>query len=215
MRRPAAASHAYGVLRLVGDASRAAEVERGGMSDGAIVREVLAGDRERFAALVDRHAAACLRFATRMLGDREDAEDATQETLVRAFDALPRYDGRTAFRTWLFSILVNRCRTAAARRARRRRWLVRDDHALATVADESDGAEHDLDRMDAGTRVRAALAALAPEYREAFLLKHVEDLSYDEMAAVTGVGVSALKMRVKRACERLRRRLVEVTDATD
>jgi len=202
-------------LRLVGDAPTAAEVQRGGMSDGAIVREVLAGDRERFAELVDRHAAACLRFATRMLGDREDAEDATQEALVRAFDALARYDERTAFRTWLFTILVNRCRTAAARRARRARWLVRDERALAVAPAEDAGADGAAEAGDAGARIRSALAELVPEHREAFLLKHVEGLNYEEMAEVTGAGVSALKMRVKRACERLRRRLAEGSHADD
>src|SRR5687768_77636 len=160
------------------------------MTDAMLVRRVLDGDPRAFTALVDRHAAACLRFATRMLGDRADAEDATQETLVRAYRALGRYEDREAFRTWLFSILVNRCRTAAARRARRGRLIVVDEAAMgaATVASGAASVEWraEIDR---------ALDALEPEQREAFLLKHVEQLGYDEMAEITGAGVSALKMR--------------------
>jgi RNA polymerase sigma-70 factor, ECF subfamily len=201
-------------LALIGDAPAALEVQRDGMSDAAIVRAIIAGDRERFAVLVDRHAAACLRFATRMLGNREDAEDATQEALVRAFDALARYDTKTTFRTWLFAILINRCRTAAARRARQARLAVDDERALALASADGDAAVA-LEAGELDAPLARALAELAPEFREAFLLKHVEELSYEEMAEITGAGVSALKMRVKRACDRLRRRLEEVQDVHD
>jgi RNA polymerase sigma-70 factor, ECF subfamily len=156
---------------------------------------------------VDRHAPACLRFATRMLGNREDAEDATQEALVRAYRGLGGYDPQQRFRTWLFAILVNRCRTALLRRRRRERRIVLDDEALAhaEVAPALGGSE-------LGEVIARAVARLERGQREAFLLKHVEDLSYDEMAAVTGLGVSALKMRVKRACDRLQELLAEVSD---
>ena len=71
------------------------------MTDATLVRRVLDGDGPAFTELVDRHAGVCLRFATRMLGNVEDAEDVTQETLYRAHRALASYDGSTAFRTWL------------------------------------------------------------------------------------------------------------------
>lgn len=169
-----------------------------------LVRSTLDGDASAFGELVDRHAAACLRFATRMLGSREDAEEATQEALLRAHRALARYDGQTAFRTWLMSILINRCRTSLLSRRRRTSRIVLDDDTVqrAPALDASAGIElrYTIDR---------ALEQLDPAQREAFLLKHVEQLSYDEMATMTGVGVSALKMRVQRACERLQRLLAE------
>src|SRR3954468_18694403 len=89
------------------------------MTDDALVRRALGGDTRAFTALVDRHAGACLRFATRMLGSVEDAEDVTQDCLFRAHRALASYDGQTAFRTWLIAILVNRCRSAMLYRHRR------------------------------------------------------------------------------------------------
>ena len=173
------------------------------MSDEACVRAAVAGDGAAFTTLVDRHSSACLRYSRRMLGSREDAEDVTQEALVRAHRALARYDGRTSFRTWLMSILVNRCRTALLQRRRRTMRVVVDDAAL-DQATAMEGA--DLALRDAIDR---ALARLDAGQREAFLLKHVEQLTYEEMADATGVGVSALKMRVQRACDRLQDLLKE------
>lgn len=177
-------------------------------SDAVLVRRVLEGVSAAFTELVDRHASACLRFATRMLGTREDAEDATQETLMRAYRALHTFDDRTPFRTWLFSILVNRCRTAILRRNRRERWISSNGDHLDHVSAAS-GAES----LELKVELVRALDALPPELREAFLLKHVEQLEYEEMAAITGRGVSALKMRVRRACARLRRDLEELNHA--
>ena len=178
-------------LRLVGGYHPAE------MSDSACVTAALAGDNAAFATLVDRHSPACLRYARRMLGSREDAEDATQEAIVRAHRALARYDGRTSFRTWLMSILVDRCRTALVQRRHRTLRVVLDEAALdrAAAAEGSDLALRDA--------IERALARLETAQREAFLLKHVEQLTYEEMAEATGVGVSALKMRVQRACDRL------------
>ena len=168
------------------------------MTDAMLVRRVLDGDVAAFTTLVDRHAAACTRFATRMLGNREDAEDATQETFLRAYRSLARYEERQAFRTWLFQILINRCRTAAVRRERRHRMFLVDDNAVASASVRPAAEASDL-----RAELQRVVDALDPDQREAFLLKHVEQLSYDQMAAATGVGVSALKMRVKRACDRM------------
>lgn len=168
------------------------------MTDAAYVQAALDGDPSAFAALVDRHAPACLRYATRMLGMREDAEDVTQETLLRAHRALARYDSAMSFRTWIMSILINRCRTALLHRNRRNARVVLDDTAVGNAATEP--PLHGDDLRDA---IERALDRIDPAQREAFLLKHVELLTYEEMAAVTGAGISALKMRVQRACDRL------------
>jgi RNA polymerase sigma-70 factor (ECF subfamily) len=178
------------------------------MTDASLVRAVLDGNAAAFTALVDRHSRICLRFATRMLGNREDAEDVTQEAFVRAYGALSRYDDATAFRTWLMTILVNRCRTALESRRRQDARVIADEVAVAAAAAPSDANNAAL--RDAIAR---ALERLEPRYREAFLLKHVEQLSYEEMSAMTGTGISALKMRVQRACERLQTLLEEDRDA--
>jgi RNA polymerase sigma-70 factor (ECF subfamily) len=174
------------------------------MNDAEIVRRVRAGDTAAFAVLVARYRDRLGRYAVHMLGDREDAEEVVQDAFVRAYRSLARCE-EERFGPWLFGILVNRCRTAGRRATRRHRLFVRDDVTLARTpaARAADGAEWD-------DTIRWALGQLAPALREAFLLKHVEDMEYDAMARYTGAGVSALKMRVKRARDRLRTLLTEV-----
>jgi RNA polymerase sigma-70 factor (ECF subfamily) len=171
------------------------------MTDGEAIRRVLAGDVEVFSILVRTHHADCMSFARGMLGRKEPAEDVVQETFLRAYRGLGRYDDRGQFRAWLFRILINRCRTALARERRARaRWI--------PLADLPPGSVPSVPPSDVFTRasVDAALGLLAGEQREAFLLRYVEQLSYEEISFVTGAGVSALKMRVARAKESLRHR---------
>ena len=179
------------------------------LSDAAVVARVLGGDVDAYGVLVRRYRDPLLRYAARMLGSREDGEEALQDALVRAYRALPQCADPARFGAWLFRIVVNQCRTTRTRRWRRERTFVADDEAVleapdpATLGDDAaDGAGLEA--------VERALARLDPAQREAFLLKHVEELSYEEIAELTGVGISALKMRVKRACDRLRELLEEV-----
>ena len=177
-------------------------------SDAPIVARVLRGDVEAYALLVARYRDRYARYAWHMLGNREDAEEALQDAFTRAYRSLARCDDPERFGAWLFRILVNRCRTAGARRARRSRTFVTDEAALLDASEE-----HPADRSAWSEEIDRALAKLRPEQREAFLLKYVEDLGYDEMSKLTGAGVSALKMRVMRACDRLRELLSEVHSA--
>jgi RNA polymerase sigma-70 factor (ECF subfamily) len=167
--------------------------------DGAVVSVILAGDVEAFAVLVHRYRDAYTRFAIRMLGNLDDADDALQSAFVRAFRSLRKCNDPERFGRWLYQIVVNECRTLSASRARRERRFVLDEVQLDAVADEA-RSERDATVEE----IQLALDRLEPEHREAFILKHVEELSYEEMAEITGASVSALKMRVKRACERLR-----------
>lgn len=174
-------------------------------SDAALVAQVIAGDAEAFALLLGRYRDAHVRFATRILGNRDDADEALQSAFVRAFRSLAKCAEPERFGAWLYRIVVNECRTLAARRDHRERSLVRDAATLGTLAERDDPVGSDALREE----IQYALDTLDPEHREAFVLKHVEDLSYDEMAEVTGAGISALKMRVKRACQRLQELLEE------
>jgi RNA polymerase sigma-70 factor (ECF subfamily) len=144
-----------------------------------------------------------------MLGNREDAEEAMQDAFLRAWRALGRCRDPDRFDAWLFPILANRCRSRGARRRRYESTFVRDEHAVQTALQERP-AELDGEEEPGWHRaVERALATLDPDQREAFLLKYVDELSYEEMARLTGVGISALKMRVKRAADRLRDLLQE------
>ena len=175
--------------------------------EAALLQAARQNDEVAFRALVEPHGQSLKVLCYRMLGSFLDAEDATQETLVRAYRALARYQERQQFRTWLFQILVNRCRTIMRRRQHRARFFVVDDDVVRRAPGPP------LIDTEIGDDLRGAIATLDTQLREAFLLKHVEQLSYDEMHAITGASVPALKMRVKRACERLRTALRQATDA--
>lgn len=171
------------------------------------MRRVLAGETEAYAVLVGRYRDRFARYALHMLGTREDAEEALQDAFVRAYRALGQCEHPAQFETWLFTIVTNRCRTRRARRARHERTFVPDEGRVNPGRDD-----RTLDRMAWNDAVHRALEQLDVDQREAFLLKYVEDLSYDEISALTGVGVSALKMRVKRAAARLRAMLEDTSD---
>ena len=175
--------------------------------DASLIAEVLGGNLEIFTQLVRRYRDGHMRFAVRMLGNRLDADEALQTAWLRAFKHLHCCADPTRFAGWVFAIVANECRTLTTRRTRRERRLV-DDEALLETASVDDASDALAEREE----IERALDALPAEQREAFILKHVEEMSYEEMADVTGAGVSALKMRVKRACERLRELLEEVED---
>jgi RNA polymerase sigma-70 factor (ECF subfamily) len=177
-------------------------------SDAPTVSRVLRGDVEAYGELVAKYRDRYTRYALHMLGNREDAEEALQDAFTRAYRSLDRCEDPDRFGAWLFRILVNRCRTVGARRARRMRTFVTDESAILDASED-----HPAERTAWREEIDRALSQLRPEQREAFLLKYVEELGYDEMSQLTGVGVSALKMRVMRACDRLRELLSEVHSA--
>lgn len=174
------------------------------MTDAELVARVVAGDAGAFTELVARYHTACLRYAAHVLGDRMEAEDVVQETLLRAYRSLGRYQERQQFRPWLFRILINRCRSARSRRgAGRLRAAAPLDPDAVTARDTSLA-------LELRTRLTRAVEALDELHREAFLLKLGEGLEYEEIARITGASVPALKMRVKRARDLVRARWKEL-----
>jgi len=171
-------------------------------SDAEIVALVLEGHTDLYAVFVDRHRDRCYRFAVRLLGDRDDADEAIQSAFVRAFRGLAGCRNAEHVSAWLLQIVRNECRTVAGRRAKRAQRFIRDDVELNRVA-----IEQPTESSAMLEEIQYALDKVELDQREAFLLKHVEELSYDEMSALTGISVPALKMRVSRACAQLRKLL--------
>jgi RNA polymerase sigma-70 factor (ECF subfamily) len=168
-------------------------------ADRAAVERVLDGDTEAFAGVVRRHGARLVALCTRMSSGRDVGEELAQETFARAFGALGSYRGESGFRPWLTRIAVNACRDWQKAGARAERPAEVDPAALATTLDP----EREASGRELGTALAAAIARLTPAHREAFVLFHVESLPYEEIRAITGVSVSALKVRVHRARQRL------------
>jgi RNA polymerase sigma factor (sigma-70 family) len=174
-------------------------------ADGEIVRAVLAGDRERYAQLVERYRDRYARYATRMLGSVDAAEDAVQDAFVRAYDQLAQCKEPDKFIGWFFLILRNRC-FAERRRNRTSTSLEAADDVATT--DRADGGAETAEQRRA---LQLALLELTPDQREVFVLKHVEGLSYGEIAERLSTSIPSLKMRMHRAYDKLREQLRDHT----
>lgn len=173
------------------------------LPDERIVAIVLAGDREAYSALVGRHQAALYRHALGMVRSPDVAADLTQDSLIRAFVRLEDCNDPSRFAAWVFRILRNRCLDYLKDR-RRDTVPLEEDTAFAR---EMDDPEVSLEQAETRAAMMRALEMLPEAQREAFLLKHVEDRSYEEMAELLDASVSALKMRVMRAREALQAHL--------
>ena len=166
-------------------------------SDAELIRRVLAGEREQYATLVARYQAALFRHAAGMLGDGDAAADLVQDSLVKAFTSLHTCNDPDRFSAWVFRILRNRCRDWIRNRRQHTVELNPESHEAA------DDPAAEVEQGELAAVLQRALAQLPVSQREAFLLKHVEELSYEEMAERLEAGISALKMRVMRAREAL------------
>jgi RNA polymerase sigma-70 factor (ECF subfamily) len=170
--------------------------------DATTISRAKLGDIDAFTSIVEAYYQRCLLFARSMLRNPDDAEDMVQETFVRLYRALPRYEERQRFESWLFQILGNCCRTANTVQRREATRVAEDESAVERVASpDTPGREFD---DEWGEAVRHALAQVPDYNREIFLLHYIEGFGYDEIERMTGVKQSALKMRVKRASDQLR-----------
>lgn len=170
-------------------------------TDATLLERVGAGDNQALTELLARHAPPLMRYATHYLGSADDADEVLQEVFLRANRAIRKGVRPDRVSGWLFRITVNRCRSHS------RRWW---RNVGGGEAEQHLGRAAHAPEVDSWfwrEEIARALAGLSPSLREAFLLKHVEGRSYEEMMVATGVSLSALKMRVARACEQLRDQL--------
>jgi RNA polymerase sigma-70 factor (ECF subfamily) len=209
--RPQAASTAFTharkrhystVVKMTETAPRASEQQAEGDTDQLIIQRVLGGSRDAFRVLIARYSDPLYRHALCMTGSPDVAEDILQLSFIKAYQHLAEVRGR--FDAWVFRIVANGCKD----------WLknIRRSH-LSYDEDDQPSAyatpDEELDRSELRTDLDGALAALPASLREAFVMKHVEGRSYEEMADLLGTTVGALKMRVHRAREALQALLEE------
>ncbi len=154
--------------------SKPVEVE-----DGALVARAQTGDREAFSELVRRHQAAVFGVCYRVLGNREDAEDAAQEAFVRAYGKLGGFEGRSTFKTWMLRLTMN---ISLNERGRRNRPRPEEPPPSPPPTPETE-----LLKSETIDRVHAALEFLNPDHRAAVMLRDLEGLSYRETAEVLEV----------------------------
>lgn len=180
------------------------------ISDRDLVEQVRYGDREAFTELYRRFSGMVYNLALRMAGDRETAEDLSQEVFLRIHRHLGGFRGRSSVKTWIYRVAVNTCRSRLARRGRRSR-VVRavDEEVLARVPAGEAGPEANASERERRRRLEAALAELPMTFRSAVVLRDVEGLSYGEIAEVLGVRLGTVRSRIARGRARLERRLRE------
>jgi len=171
-------------------------------ADQVIIDRILAGDRDAFGLLISRYSDPLYRHAVGMTGSPDDAADILQNSFIKAYQHLGEVRGR--FDAWVFRIVANGCKD----------WLknIRRTHLSYEEDDQASGyetPEEELDRGELRSDLDRALSALPASLREAFVMKHVEGRSYEEMAVLLDTTVGALKMRVHRAREALQALLEE------
>ncbi len=183
------------------------------MTDEELVRTVLAGDRERYAELVERYQGRLVNYLHRLVRQTDDAHDLAQEVFVRVYQALDRFDPQYRFSTWLFRVAQN----AAIDQIRRRRFRTvsigpadesREDGGYAVdVEDHTPGALAGLEARERDAEVRAAIESLPWEYRELIVMRHYGELAYEEIAESKGMPLGTVKNKLFRARQMLKQTL--------
>ena len=174
----------------------------------AVLARARQGDSDAFRALVETHSRSAFRLAFRMTGNEQDAEDVVQESFLRAYRQLGRFESRANFGTWLYRIVSN-CSVDVMRSKQARHDQVRGDSldqegAAELPAVDQPGPERIAESAEIERRVQHALQELSPLERAAFTLRHYEGRSIDEISATLGLGTSAAKHSVFRAVKKLR-----------
>ena len=177
------------------------------LDDAAAVARAMAGDEDAFRVLVERHSRGVFRLAYRMTGSAEDAEDVVQETFVRAYRQLARFEARANFGTWLYRIGFN-C-SIDHLRTRNHRETRQPLDALDRLAPAASGptSEDLVFAGEIGERVQRALNALSEQERAAFLMRHYHGCSIDEICHALGLRTNAAKHSIFRAVKKMRTEL--------
>jgi len=190
------------------------------VTDAAVVAQVLAGDRDAFRVLVDRHSRSIFRVVYRMTGNQQDSEEIVQETLLRAYKSLARFELRSNFSTWLYRIAVNR--TLDFLNARKTQMRMKDDYQIVDNPDPEAGNQVQLPASGPGPdrlllsdemkrKIAGAMGLLTPAERVAFTMRHMEGRSIEEISQTLNLKVSAAKNSVFRAVQKLRQQLEPYT----
>ncbi len=175
-------------------------------ADGALIERSQQGDLHAFDLLMAEHEDHVYHLAYRITGNPQDAQDAAQETFMKAYRALPRYRHEASFHTWLYRIATNAALDMVRRRAQASSVSLED----VTPAAQTGGPEDEVQRREVQRRVHAALATLPPDHRAIVLLRDLQGFAYTEIAAILRIPVGTVRSRLSRAREALRPLLMDL-----
>jgi RNA polymerase sigma-70 factor (ECF subfamily) len=180
-------------------------------SDGAAVVRAQAGDGDAFRVLVERHSRSVFRLAFRMTGNEQDAEDVVQETFLRAYKQLGHYESRSSFSTWLYRIASNYSLDLIRMRKRHEDKREPDSEQGRSALDSVAASDPAQDRLVFSNQVQQsvsdAMKELSDLERSAFVLRHFEGLSIEDIGGMLGTSLNATKHSIFRAVQKLRKRL--------
>lgn len=177
--------------------------------DLEILDEIRAGNLRRFGALVDRHRDRAMTLAVRLIGAREEAEEAVQDSFVKAYDNLHKFRGDSRFSTWFYRILYNLCMTRLMRRKGHEEFLNGDVHNSGSMAIRDDrDILRDIEEQELQTILRDEIARLPVRFRAPVTMFYVQEMSYEEIAEITGQPVGTVKTNLFRGRHALRQRVL-------
>ena len=176
--------------------------------EAAVIQSVLDGNVNAFETLVKEYEKNVYNLALRMTGNSEDAADMSQEAFIKAYNSLSSFRGDSKFSVWLYRIVSNVCLDYLRSRTRKPTVSLSTENddgeeVELDIADESQSPELLLDRSLTRDAVRRGLAALPPDHREILLLREIQGLSYEEIAAALGLEAGTVKSRIFRARKKL------------
>jgi RNA polymerase sigma-70 factor, ECF subfamily len=180
-------------------------------NDQAAIQAVLAGDKEAYEALVVRYSGRLFRVAFRITGNEADAEDVVQDALLRGYRRLETFESRSDFGTWIYRIAVrcalDKIRGSKTEESSRIAETPDREQDGVQIADQEAGPERLLLSGEIRAMQQIAMHGLSPTERTAFVLRHLEDRTTEEIATAMGIPQNAAKQSVFRAVQKLRRRL--------
>ena len=166
--------------------------------EAEIVAKVLKGDRQEYALLVEEYKSPIYNLAYRMTGNSEDAADLTQEVFIRAYQYLWRYDPRRKFFTWLYTLSLNLIKNHLRKN---RHFKSSAEVNASSLTDKNPSPEEGLIEDQ---EISAYILQLEDELRVLLIMKYQQELSFEDIARITGKSLSAVKMRIYRGLERLK-----------
>ena len=178
------------------------------LTDCDLVARALAGADADFEELVRRYQRPIVSYVYRMIGDYEAALDLTQEVFIKVYNSLARYRPEYKFSTWIYRIAHNAAIDHLRRAGPRTQELEGEDGYVRPFAAGTISPEQESERKERRAEIEDVVRALPPAYRELIILRHGHDLSYDEIAEVTGLPLGTVKNRIFRAREAMRSPLV-------
>src|SRR5215472_11875452 len=183
------------------------------ISDAAVVAQVLAGDKDAYRLLVERHTRSIYGVAYRMTGNEQDAEEILQETFLRAYKSLRSFELRSSLSTWLYRIAVNRCLDFLKAKKMTDAYQIsegpggEENEKEIQVATANPGPERLLLSAEARQKIGQAISLLTPAERVAFTMRHMEGKSIEEISKTLNVRTSAAKNSIFRAVQKIREQL--------